>query len=268
MSFQKHSESESMNPVLNRRSMFRLAAGAGAAALGWVGRSQAAPAQALPASPVRVRIWCEGTAPRSVYPEDVDGALAEALRRYPGFQVSQARLSDPEAGLSDAVLDDTEALVWWGRLRHDDVPESRVQAVVERVRSGRLGLVALHGSYASKPFRALMGMPCEPKAWREDGRPEHVTVAAPDHPIARGVAPFTIPKTSMFAEPFVVPEPEAVVLRSSWDSGESFRSGLTWSVGKGRVVYFRPGDDAFPVLFHPMVRQVVANAALWTTGRS
>ena len=106
-----------------------------------------------------------------------------------------------------------------------------------------------------------MGGPCEPGGWREDGRPERVEVKAPGHPIARGVAPFTIPKTAMFAEPFRVPEPEAVVLVSTFDRGETFRSGLTWTVGKGRVAYFRPGHDGFPVLFHPSVRQVIANAA-------
>ncbi len=71
----------------------------------------------------------------------------------------------------------------------------------------------------------------------------------------------------MYLEPFAVPTPETVVCVSSWDSGETFRSGLTWQVGKGRVVYFRPGHDAFPVLFHPGVRQIIANAAAWSAGR-
>jgi trehalose utilization protein len=57
--------------------------------------------------------------------------------------------------------------------------------------------------------------------------------------------------------------PEAVVPRSKFDGGETFRSGLTWTVGRGRVAYFRPGHDAFPVLFHPSVRRVIANAARW-----
>ena len=150
-----------------------------------------------------------------------------------------------------------------GRLKHDDLPEARAKVIVERVKAGKLGFVALHGSYASKPFRGLFGPMCAPKAWREDGRPEHVQITAPDHPIARGIAAFTIPKTAMFSEPFSVPDPETVVLVSSWDNGQTFRSGLTWTVGKGRVVYFRPGHDGFPVLFHPTVRQVIANAALW-----
>lgn len=232
-------------------------------AFGLAGSAQAQAPIAAPA-PVRVRIWCEGTAPKAIYPTDVDGAIGEDFRRRKELTVSQARLGEPDAGLSDAALDATDTLIWWGRLKHDDLPDSRAKAIVERVKAGKLGFVALHGSYASKPFRALFGPTCAPKAWREDGQPEYVQIKAPDHPIARGVAAFTIPKTAMFSEPFSVPEPETVVLVSSWDGGETFRSGLTWTVGKGRVAYFRPGHDGFPVLFHPTVRQVIANAALWT----
>ena len=143
----------------------------------------------------------------------------------------------------------------------------RSEAIVERVRAGTLGFVALHASCGSRPFRGLMGTACEPAGWRDDGRPERVTVKDPDHPIAKGVAPFTIPQTAMFAEPFEVPEPESVVFVSTWGPGETFRSGLTWTIGKGRVAYFRPGHDGFPVFFHPSVRKVVANAARWASPR-
>jgi trehalose utilization protein len=215
-------------------------------------------------SPLRVRVWCEGTAPRSIYPEDIDGALCASLRCDKSLAVSSARLEQPDAGVPDSVLDQTDVLVWWGRLKHDEVPDARAQAVVERVKAGTLGLVALHGSYASKPFCTLMGKACEPKAWRDEGKPEQVTIEAPEHPIAKGVAPFTIPRTRMFTEPFEVPEPETVVFRSRWESGESFRSGLTWSVEKGRVAYLRPGDDSYPVLFHPSVALLVLNSVKWT----
>jgi trehalose utilization protein len=218
--------------------------------------------------PVRVRVWCEGTAPPSIYPQDIDGAIADHLARQEGLSVTRARLSDPAAGLSDATLEATDVLVWWGRVRHDDLPDDRAAAVVDRIKTGRLGLIALHASCASKPFQRLMGTPCEPGGWRDDGQPEHVRVQAPDHPIAAGIAPFTIPRTVMYCEPFAVPAPETVVFVSSWDKGETFRSGLTWTIGHGRVFYFRPGHDGFPVLFHPAVRRVIANAVRWAAGRS
>lgn len=252
-------------PGGDRRAFLRRAALAGASAL-TLGSGRRL--QAAPETPLRVLVWCEGTAPRAVYPDDIDGAIAGHLGRLPAVAVRGARLSDPHAGLADEALDAADVVIWSGHLRHDDVPDDRAQAVARRVRAGTLGLIALHSSCGSKPFRGLMGTSCEPGAWREDGRPEHVRVKAPDHPIARGVNPFTIPHSDMFAEPFRVPEPEAVVLVSDWDRGETVRSGMTWTVGKGRVVYLRTGHSAFPVLFHPSVRRLLANAAHWAGGRA
>ncbi len=217
---------------------------------------------------VRVRIWCEGGAISPAYPDGVDAALADGLARRTDLALTRGRLDDANAGLDDAALDQTDVLIWWGRARHDEVPDDRAQAVATRVREGRLGLVALYASCGSKPFRLLMdSMPCEPGSWREDGRPEFVAVKAPDHPIAAGVSPFTIPKTDMFSEPFAVPQPETVVFVSSWERGETVRSGLTWTIGKGRVAYLRTGSDSYPVLYHPSMRHVLGNAAAWAARR-
>lgn len=216
----------------------------------------------------RVLIWCEGGATSSAYPDGVDAALADVMAQRPGLVVSRGCLDEPAAGLGDATLDETDVVLWWGRDRQDEVPDDRAQAVATRVREGRLGLVALYSSYRSKPFRLLMdSMPCEPGSWREDGRPEFIAVKAPDHPIAEGITPFTIPRTDMFSEPFAVPEPETVVFVSTWERGETVRSGMTWTVGKGRVAYLRAGSESYPVLHHPSVRQAIGNAARWAARR-
>jgi len=236
--------------------------------VGFVAACQGARAQAQTTAAVRVRVWCEGGTTSTVYPEGVGAVLAETVARRPDVVVTRGVLDDPDAGLSDLALDQTDALIWWGRARHDEVPDDRARAVATRVRQGRLGLVALYASGGGKPFRLLMGgMPCEPGSWREDGRPEYVAVKAPDHPLAVGVAPFTIPRSDMFSEPFSVPEPDAVVFVSSWERGETVRSGMTWTVDKGRVVYLRAGSDAYPVLFHPAMRQAIGNAAVWVAPR-
>jgi trehalose utilization protein len=260
------SQSEALDRI-DRRSFARrvMAATTAASGLSLLGPG-ARPAEAKTPA-LRVRVWSEGTAPRSVYPDDVDGAIGDHLRRQEGLEVKRARLGEPASGLSDEALDGTDVLIWWGRLRHADLPDARAKAIADRVRAGKLGFVALHASCGSKPFRELMGGPCEPGDWREDGRPERVTIEAPDHEIARGVAPFTLPRTAMYAEPFQVPRPETVVFMSKFDGDITFRSGLTWTVGKGRVAYFRPGHDAFPILYHPSVRRVIANAARWASPR-
>jgi trehalose utilization protein len=248
---------------MNRRSFARRVLAASTAASGF-SLLHAREAEANTGG-LRVRVWAEGTAPRSVYPDDVDGAIGDHLRRQKGLEVKRARLSDPESGLSNEALDTTDVLIWWGRLRHGDLPDGRARAIADRVRAGKLGFVALHASCGSKPFRELMGRSCEPGDWREDGRPERVIVEAPDHELAKGVAPFTIPKAAMYAEPFQVPKPDTVVFVSKFEGDVTFRSGLTWTVGKGRVAYFRPGHDAFPILYHPSVRRVIANAARWAS---
>lgn len=203
-----------------------------------------------------------------MYREDVDGALADQLGRVPGIIAARARLGDPSSGLSDEALDATDVLVWWGHLRHDDVPPDRAAAVVKRMHEGRLGFVALYASCCSRPFKLMMSTTCEPGPWREDGRPEYVSVRSPQHPIAAGIGPFTISRTDMFSEPFAVPEPETVVFVSTWEKGETLRSGLTWSVGKGRVVYLRTGPESYPILFHPSIRRAIANSVLWAAHRS
>lgn len=221
------------------------------------------------AEPVRTLVWSEPSEGESAYPQGVGAALSEFLDVVPNLTTTRARLGDPRAGLSDEALDQTDVLIWWGRLRHDEVPDDRVEAVVQRVKAGKLGFLALYASCGGKPFRRLMkSMSCEPGGWREDGRPEFVTVQAPDHPIAAGVASFTIPNTDMFSEPFAVPEPEAVILVSRWERGETVRSGLAWTVDNGRVAYLRAGPESFPVLYHPSVRQIISNAVMWTAGRT
>ena len=217
---------------------------------------------------MRVRIWCEGTAPRSVYPDDIDGALADQLGRQAGFVVTRGRLSDPQAGLSDQALDACDVLVWWGHLRHDAVPDDRALAVVKRVREGRLGFIALYASCGSKPFKQMMSMPCEPGSWREDGRPEFVSVKAPDHPIARGIAPVHHPQDRHVLRALRRPRSRDRGLRLLWEKGRdpAQRPDLDHRQGPRRLS--RTGPESYPVLFHPSIRQAIANSVRWVAHRS
>lgn len=101
---------------------------------------------------------------------------------------------------------------------------------------------------------------CVFPAWRNDGQPSHVATLLPDHPIAKGVpAAFDIPQTEMYADPFHVPAPDAVVFEETWDKGERFRSGSVWQVGEGRVVYFRPGHETYPIFRQEIPLRIVEN---------
>ncbi len=105
---------------------------------------------------------------------------------------------------------------------------------------------------------------CVFPAYRADGKPSKVTVLKPDHPIAHGLpSAFTIPQTEMYSEPFHVPEPDEVVLEERWEAGEHFRSGCVWRLGAGRVFYFRPGHETYPVYKQELPLKILTNAVNW-----
>lgn len=105
---------------------------------------------------------------------------------------------------------------------------------------------------------------CVFPAYRPDGAPSHVTTLLPRHPIAAGLpAKWDIPQTEMYDEPFHVPPPDAVVFEERWNKGEHFRSGCVWQVGKGRVFYFRPGHEVYPVYKQAEPLRVIENAVRW-----
>ena len=112
---------------------------------------------------------------------------------------------------------------------------------------------------------ALVYLPiCEITGWREDGKPSHVTTMMPDHPIAHGVdKEFDIAQTEVYLEPIHVPKPDAVIFHERYSSGEEFRTGMLWSVGHGKVFYFRPEHETFPGYDNPNVLKVIGNAAEW-----
>ncbi len=101
-------------------------------------------------------------------------------------------------------------------------------------------------------------------AYRGDGKPSRVKVLKPDHPIVRGVpAEFDIAQTEMYDEPFHVPEPDEVVFEERWASGEWFRSGAIWRLGKGRIFYFRPGHETYSVFTQGIPLLILTNAVRW-----
>ena len=103
-------------------------------------------------------------------------------------------------------------------------------------------------------------------AYRPDGALSHVKTLLPGHPLAKGLpASWDIPHTEMYDEPFHVPTPDTVVFEERWDRGEHFRSGCLWQIGKGRVFYFRPGHEIFPVFKQIENLRVIENAARWLT---
>ena len=126
--------------------------------------------------------------------------------------------------------------------------------------------MVLHSALDSKPFRRLMGTSCRID-WRHGDR-ELLWTVEPDHPIARGVHhPVVIPRSEMYGEPFDIPPPDELVSISSFEGGEVFRSGCCFRRGRGRVFFFAPGHEEYPIYHQPEIRRILANAVQWAHRR-
>ena len=217
---------------------------------------------------IRVTVWNEyrhereDAEVRRIYPEGIHGALASYLRTLPGLAVRTATLDEPEHGLSEGVLADTDVLLWWGHRAHDQVRDEVVERVQQRVWAG-MGLIALHSAHYSKVFRRLMGTSCALR-WREIGEKERVWLVEPGHPIAAGLPEhFELPHSEMYGERFDIPQPDALVFISWYAGGEVFRSGCCFQRGRGKIFYFSPGHESFPIYHQAEVLRVIGNAIRW-----
>jgi trehalose utilization protein len=221
--------------------------------------------------PLRILVWNEGVHEArldpshiaDMYPDGIHGAIAAGLAEHlPGARIGTATLADHEHGLSDDTLRETDVLLWWGHLAHAEVADEVVERVHREVLGG-MGLLVLHSAHFAKIFKRLLGTTCA-LAWRNDGEREIVWTTTPSHPIAEGVPqPMVIPKQEMYGEHFDIPQPDDVIFISSFEGGEVFRSGVTFTRGRGRIFYFSPGDQDFPVYHHPDIRRVLANGVKW-----
>ncbi|MGZ7066366.1 MAG: ThuA domain-containing protein [Candidatus Aminicenantales bacterium] len=221
--------------------------------------------------PLRVTVWNEFihertvALPKEIYPGGIHAVLAAALREHLGgaVDVRTATLEEPEHGLTADALARTDVLTWWGHAAHDRVSDAVVDRVHQRVLEG-MGLLVLHSGHASKVFRKLMGTSCMLR-WREAAEKERVWIIDPSHPIAGGLDGefFELPHTEMYGEYFDIPRPDELVFISWYEGGEVFRSGCTFRRGKGKIFYFGPGHETFPIYHDARVRRIVANAVRW-----
>ena len=219
-------------------------------------------------NPIRVTIWTEFVHERqnptvaAIYPKGIHGTLAEMLSMQGDFHVHTATLDEPEQGLPPVVLDQTDVLLWWGHAAHDQVSDELVTRVQQRVLAG-MGLIVLHSGHFSKVFKRLMGTSCA-LCWREAGERERVWTINPGHPIAAGIGDcIEIEQSEMYGEPFGIPTPDELIFVSWFQGGEVMRSGATWTRGSGRIFYFSPGHEVYPIYHMPDVQRVIANGIRW-----
>lgn len=216
---------------------------------------------------MKVTVWNENrhehknSIVRNLYPKGIHGTIA-AFLKLEGFEVRTATLDEPEHGLSDDILTNTDVLIWWGHLAHDEVKDEIVQKVKKRVLDG-MGLIVLHSGHFSKIFKALMGTSCDLK-WREAGEKERIWVVSPGHSITDGISEYIeLENEEMYGEHFDIPEPDELVFISWFKGGEVFRSGCTYKRGNGKIFYFRPGHETYPTYHNQQIQRVITNAVKW-----
>lgn len=273
------------------------------------------------ATKIRVLVWDERSdAQKEGYDNFLGNCIADHLKKNPAFSVSSVGLDDADQGIPDKILDNTDVLIWWGHIRHDEITTEKGKNIVNRIASGSLSLIALHSAHWSTPFMEAMNeitrrrvfsdksvkeenvrfipppkkhtlplpdaritpytverrfpdgskklevyLPvcCFP-AVRNDGKPSTITVHKKDHPIVKGLpATFQIPQTEMYDEPFHVPLADQLLLEECWETGEWFPSGMLWQLGKGKVFYFRPGHETYPIFKQQWPLQILSNATNW-----
>lgn len=221
---------------------------------------------------LKVTIWNEfvheqadnaaGEYIRKIYPEGIHRYLAKTLAAD-DLEITPVSLDMPEQGLPDELLYNTDVLLWWGHCAHDKVADELVDKIQKCVQSG-MGLIVLHSGHISKIFRRMMGTVCRLR-WREVGEKERLWVVSPSHPIAQGVPEtFVIPHQEMYGEPFDIPDDGKIVFMSWFEGGNVFRSGVTFQRDRGKIFYFSPGHETYPVYHDVNVQKILANAIRWS----
>lgn len=200
---------------------------------------------------------------REVYPNGIHGAIAQALGGIDDISVTCVTQDMPENGLPQQLLDETDVLIWWAHMAHDQVSDEVARRVQRRVLDG-MGFVALHSAHASKPFSLLLGTRSPVLRWRENDEQQRVWCVSPGHPIAAGLGEsFVIPKDETYGEYFEIPTPDELVFISWFSGGNVFRSGCCWKRGAGKIFYFQGGHETYPIYYQPEVQRLLQNAVRW-----
>ena len=220
------------------------------------------------ANKINVTVWNEfyheqtRESIKKVYPNGIHSVIAEKLGEFNEYNITVLTMDMPEHGLTDEVLNNTDVLIWWGHAKHADVADAIALKVKERVLDG-MGFIALHSAHASKPFKMLMGTSCRLK-WRENDEKERLWVVDHAHPIVRGIPEYIeIPEEETYGEKFEIPNPDELVFISWFAGGEVFRSGCCFRRGQGKIFYFRPGHEEYPIYYRDDIIRVIKNAIDW-----
>ncbi len=223
---------------------------------------------------IKVTVWNEylhenpeskrfNQAALDTHPNGLHETVAEIVRELgdENVLVRTAWQDQPEHGLTQELLDDTDVLIWWAHCGHKNVEDEIVDRVYNRILQG-MGFIGLHSAHFSKIFKKLNGTTCALK-WRGDTY-ERIFTVCPTHPIAAGIPEhFELGIEECYGEFFDIAKPDEVIFQGWFDIGEVFRSGFTMTRGFGKIFYFQPGHETNESFKNPYVRRIIQNAVQW-----
>ena len=221
---------------------------------------------------VRVTIWNENRHEQSnehvqkLYPKGIHGAIADLLAQDEAIVTQTATLDEPEHGLSEEVLDNTDVL-FGGVIAPTGKFKMKLSTESNSAYSAVWDWWCCHSGHYAKIFKRLMGTNCSFK-WREEAERERLWNVAPGHPLTQGIGEqIVLENAEMYGERFDIPEPDESIFISWFEGGEVFRSGCVWRRGHGTIFYFRPGHETYPIYYNQEIGQVLRNAAHYCQAR-
>ncbi len=198
---------------------------------------------------------------QKIYPKGIHHCIAEFLKADTDISITTATLAMPEHGLTEEVLENTDVLIWWGHCAHDQVSDTIVERIHTKVLQG-MGLIVLHSAHYSKIFKTLLGTSCSLR-WRENDS-ERIWCVNPSHPIAEGIPiSFELEQEEMYGECFDIPKPDDIIFLGWFAGGEVFRSGCTFTRGRGKIFYFQPGHEEYSTYYRSEIQTIIRNAVHW-----
>lgn len=198
---------------------------------------------------------------RKVYPKGIHNCIKEFLQTDENLNIKTATFEMEKHGLSTEVLDNTDVLLFWSHARQDEFSDKVAEDIKNHVLGG-MGFIPLHSAHFSKPMKLLMGTTMSLK-WKH-GESERLFCICPTHPIAENVPEFfEIPAEEMYGEFFDIPKPDDVIYTGWFSNGYVFRSACTWTRGNGRIFYFQPGHEEYPVYYQKEIQQIIKNGVYW-----
>ena len=224
---------------------------------------------------IKVLVWCENVQNKTqedviaAYPEGMHNTIAAFLSADPYITASTATLDDPDCGITDEKLGDTDVVLWWGHVAHDKVPDEVVERLYHHVVHKGLGLICLHSAHYAKIFKRLMGTSCGLAIAPPGHGAEKLWTLLPGHPIAAGIPnPVEIEIEEMYNEFFDIPQPDELVFNAAFEGCGSFRAGAAYHRGRGKVFYFQPGHETYPVYRQKEIQDIILNAVYWANNKT